>query len=166
MIRFGAVVASALPLALAIGDVRPDSADGEQQYIDDASQTIEFFQPLDLRHPTRLRLLLLGFDLQLKCIHVAVQNPKSLVQKVEQSYAIKFFMDKSMKWVGIIDRLNHRYCRDAIQRMQVYCWIPKVKLGRKNLSNIPRVGKTPDERLGDSIGKTLKEDADLSTRRI
>jgi hypothetical protein len=35
---------------------------------------------------------------------------------VEQTYANKFFVEKGIKGVEIIDRLNKHYGRDALQR--------------------------------------------------
>jgi hypothetical protein len=71
-----------------------------------------------------------------------------------------------MKGVEIIDRLNKHYGRDALQRTQVYCWIKEVKSGRNDLSNIPPPGMAPDEGPVNCIGKALKEDPNLSTRKI
>jgi hypothetical protein len=41
-----------------------------------------------------------------------------------------------------------------------------VKPERKELSNIPPLGRALDEGLCDCIGKAPKEDPDLSTRKI
>jgi hypothetical protein len=38
-----------------------------------------------------------------------------LVMEVEQTHAIKFFMEEGMQGVEIIDRLNKYYRRDALQ---------------------------------------------------
>jgi hypothetical protein len=86
--------------------------------------------------------------------------------KVEQSYVIKFFEEEGMKGVEIIDGLNKHYGWDAIQRTQVYYWIKEVKSEGKDLSNIPPAGRAPDEGLYSCIGKALKEDPHLSTRKI
>jgi hypothetical protein len=49
--------------------------------------------------------------------------------------------------------------------MQVYYWINIVKSGRKDLSNIYPPGMAPGEGADTCIGKTLKENPDLSTRK-
>jgi hypothetical protein len=85
---------------------------------------------------------------------------------VEQRYVIKFFMEKGMKGVEIIDRLKKHHGRDALQRTQVYNWIKEVKSGRKDLSNIPPPGKAPDEGLDNCIGKALKEDLIFQRKRM
>jgi hypothetical protein len=86
--------------------------------------------------------------------------------EVEQWYVIKFFVEEDMKGMEIIDRLNKHYGRDALQGTQMYYWIKEVKSGRKDLSNIQPLGMAPDEGLNDCLGKALKEDPHLSTRKI
>jgi hypothetical protein len=85
--------------------------------------------------------------------------------EVEQRY-IKFFVEERMKEVKIIDRLNKHDGWDALQRTQVHRWIKEVKSGRKDLPKVRPLGRAPDERPGDCIGKTLREDPHLSTRRL
>jgi hypothetical protein len=84
--------------------------------------------------------------------------------EVEQRNVIRFFAEQGMKGVEIIDRRNKHYDRDALQLTHVYDWIKEVKLGRKDLSNVPPAGRAPDEGLDDYIAKALKEDRHLSTR--
>jgi hypothetical protein len=48
----------------------------------------------------------------------------------------------------------------------VYYWIKEVKSGRKDLSNISPPGRARDDGLDDCIGKTLKKDPHVSTRKI
>jgi hypothetical protein len=86
--------------------------------------------------------------------------------EVEQRYVIKFFLEEGMKGVEIIYRLNEHYGRDALERTQVHYWIKEARSGRKNLSNIPPPGRAWNNGLDDCIGKALKEDPHLSTRKI
>jgi hypothetical protein len=86
--------------------------------------------------------------------------------EVEQRCVIKFFVKEGMRRADIIDMLNKHYGGDALQRTQVYCWIKEVKLGNKDLSNVPPPRRGPDERLYDCIAKALQEDPHLSTTKI
>jgi hypothetical protein len=62
--------------------------------------------------------------------------------------------------------MNKHYDQDAIQRMQVYYWIKEVKPGRRDLLDTRPPPRTPGERLDDCIGRTLKTDPHLSTRKF
>jgi AraC-like DNA-binding protein len=73
---------------------------------------------------------------------------------------------EGMKGVRIIDRLNEHYGGDALQRTQVYYWIGEVKLGTRDLSNVSRPRRAPDEGLDDCIAKALEKDPHLSTKKI
>jgi hypothetical protein len=85
--------------------------------------------------------------------------------EVEQRYVIKFFVEEGMKRAEIIDPLNKDYGRDALQRMQVHDSIKDLKSGSKDLPNIPPPGREPDNGLDKCIGKALKQDPHLSTRK-
>jgi hypothetical protein len=61
--------------------------------------------------------------------------------EVEPGCAVNFFAEEGITGVEIIDRLNQHYDGDAPQRMQVYYWIKEVKSGRKDLSNVPPLGR-------------------------
>jgi hypothetical protein len=86
--------------------------------------------------------------------------------QVEQRCVTKFFVAEGMKFVEIIDKLNKHDGWDPLQGAQVYYWTKEMKSGRKHLSNVPPPGRGPDEGLDDCIAKELKEDPDLSARRI
>jgi hypothetical protein len=86
---------------------------------------------------------------------------ESLFREVEQRYVIKFFVEKGMKGVKIIDRLNKHYRGDALQRKQVYNWIKEMKSKRRDLSNIQPLERVPDEGLDDCNAKALTEDPHL-----
>jgi hypothetical protein len=84
----------------------------------------------------------------------------------EQRYTIKFFLEEGMNEVEIFDGPNEQHGGDALQRAQMYYSIKEVKSGRMDLSNVRPLRKAPDEGLDDCIGKALKEDPHLSTRKI
>jgi hypothetical protein len=71
-----------------------------------------------------------------------------------------------VKGVGIIDRLDQYYGRDATQRTQVYYWIIEAKSGRHDLANVPPPRSAPDEGVDERIAKSLREILHLLTRKI
>jgi hypothetical protein len=79
---------------------------------------------------------------------------------------IKFFSDERLSGIEIIKRLNERYGEDSLSRSQIYSWIKKVKLGRKDFSNIPPPGREFDEALPTCIAETHTTDPHLLTRGI
>jgi hypothetical protein len=89
-----------------------------------------------------------------------------LLIRVEQKSVVKLFVEEGIKEMDIIDRLNHHYGPDALQRMHVYHPIKGVTLGRKDISNVSPPGRASDKRLDDCITKALRESHNLSARNI
>jgi hypothetical protein len=55
----------------------------------------------------------------------------SVFMEVEQRCVIPFFVEKGMKGMEIIGRVNEHYSGDALHRAQVDHWIQEVKFGGK-----------------------------------
>jgi hypothetical protein len=67
--------------------------------------------------------------------------------EIEQRYIIKFFIDEGMKPLDILMRLHKPYCSRVFSRSRLYFCIGEARRGRTDLSEIPGLGRSPDEGL-------------------
>jgi hypothetical protein len=86
--------------------------------------------------------------------------------EIEQRYVIKFFIDEGVKSLDILMRLHKHYGSRAFSRSTLHFWIGEARRGRTDLSEIPGLGRTPDEDLATVIARRHEQDPHLSARKL
>jgi hypothetical protein len=86
--------------------------------------------------------------------------------EIEQCYVIKFLIDEGMKPLNILMRLHKHYGIRAFSRSTLYFWIGEARRGKTDLSEIPGLGKTPDEGLAIVITRRHEQDPHLSAQKL
>jgi histone-lysine N-methyltransferase SETMAR len=86
--------------------------------------------------------------------------------ELEQRYIIKFLTEEYVKTPEILARLRQHYGDRVFSQSTVYRWVRAAKLGRRDLSNIPSPGRTPDEGLRAAVARRHEKDPHLSARQI
>ena len=85
---------------------------------------------------------------------------------MEQRYVIMYLLRKNMRILDIVKELKDVYGDEALSKTQVYFWVKEIKMGRKDLNNLPKEGRPIDEQLIVSIQDHLKKEPFSSSRKI
>jgi hypothetical protein len=71
-----------------------------------------------------------------------------------------------MKSLDILMRLHKHYGPRVFSRSTLYFWISEARRGRKDLSEIPGPGRTPDEGIATLIARRHEQEPHLSARKL